>query len=694
VRPQVTEAATKAAPQTATLSRDLSEFLIELSIGVHRYAMYPLGHPSLDPVVESIISRLAELLVDRRTLSIGVASKQLIIEGVATDQKHPVLSDLAKRLHEHQLGAISFEMGVTATTVSSVLAAIAEESERRGTPIGMRQGDAYPHWDHARVYRVGYEQLELKGASPGTGPGSGTLDRASALWLGLAQAALATDGPMPVAPDASIIARTIEGREKDSAYDQVIVGYMLQLAEELKGADDGESAKVRQRVSSLMNELDETTLQRLVQFGGNATQRKKFVLDANQSLAVDSVMKVVAAAATSSQQTISSSMTRLLSKLAVHAGSSTGAVRSQADTALRENVESLIDGWELKDPNPEAYTTVLDQMSIAASDMETEDTGEPLTGAERLVQMALEVDAFGPTVSKAVHDLVAAGGTGTLLRMLEEAPPECEASRTIKRHLTSPEEFRRLLGAGQVDMEALHRLVGEMGSTAVDPLLDVLADSDSRAVRRRVFDVLPGIGPVVAQRAIERLTDNRWFVLRNMLALLARLEDLPPGFDPQPFLDHSDHRVRREALPIAMRPGSHLRDRSLVTALSDDDERMVRMALLQIQDDVPEATVPTLAKRVITNEVRSDEIRTVAIRCLEHSTRPLARSVLLDLVTHGKTLFGKVKLAHTSPVVLEALRVLALKWANSLEAAEILEAAGKSKDPDVRLAICARPGAR
>ena len=61
--------------------------------------MYPPGHPSLDPVVGSIIARLAALLGERRTLSIGVAAKQRVIEGMVTDQDHPVLSDLATRLH-------------------------------------------------------------------------------------------------------------------------------------------------------------------------------------------------------------------------------------------------------------------------------------------------------------------------------------------------------------------------------------------------------------------------------------------------------------------------------------------------------------------------------------------------------------------------------------------------------------------
>ena len=682
----MTQDETELAVQQASLSRELSEFLIELSIGVHRYAMYPAGHPSHDPVLDNIVGRLSELFSERTSISIGVAARQLIIEGMATDQKHPVLSDLARRLHEHQLGAISFARGVTASEIAGLLEVLAEESGRGETPIGMREADDFPTWEHAKVHRVGYEKLELRDES-GAEP-SAELDRATALWLGLAQAALASDESLAASPDATTIARTIEGHGRDEAYDQAIVGYMLQLTDELKDTTDGESGKVRARVSTLMNELDENTLERLVKFGGNSAQRKKFVLDANQSLAVDSVVKVVSAAAATSEQTISSSMTRMLSKLAMHASGGTGGggARSQADTALRENVESLIEGWELKDPNPEAYTTVLDAMATAAPVFQPPDESDEITGAVRLVQMALEVDAFGPTISKAVQDMVTQGGTGGLMDMIATCPEGNAAAATIKQYLTSPEQFRKFLGADELDMKAVRALVAEMGPSAVDPLMDVLAESESRSVRRRIFDVLPGLGAFVGQRAIHRLGDSRWFVIRNLLALLQRMEHLLADFDPKPYLDHDDHRVRREALPLAMRPGSALRDRSLVAALTDEDERMVRMALLQIQDGVPQATLPTLVHRVVAAATCTDEIRTMAIRCLEHVDHPLARSALCEIVAGETTLCGKAKISDNSTVVLEALRILAATWPGHPQVDEILELASRSKDPGIRVA--------
>src|SRR5437879_11155755 len=95
------------ASERATLSRDLADFLIELSIALHKHAMYPEGHPSLAPAAAGVTRRAERLLQDRSTLSLGVARQQLVIEGVATDPKHPVLAELAGRLHRHHLGAMT-----------------------------------------------------------------------------------------------------------------------------------------------------------------------------------------------------------------------------------------------------------------------------------------------------------------------------------------------------------------------------------------------------------------------------------------------------------------------------------------------------------------------------------------------------------------------------------------------------------
>ena len=444
------------------------------------------------------------------------------------------------------------------------------------------------------------------------------MDRATQLWLGLAQSALATAEPLDpgTSPDPGSLVRTIAGHRREAAYDQVIVGYLLQLADELKSGGGSESEKVRRHVSTLVSELGDETLGRLVQMGGNEAQRHQFLLDANHSLAVEAVVKVVRATADASAQTISTSMTRLLSKLAVHAEKGGERVRGQADTALRENVEELIADWRLADPNPDQYTAVLDVMARATPLFEArvEREQEELSGPHRVVQMALEVDAWGPTVEAAIADLVGRGQTAVVLRLVDAAPASNQVAARARRHLTDPSQLKRVLAGSDVDEETLQALTERMDAIAIAPLLDVLSDSDSRVVRRKVFDRLVRMGPEVGERAVERLADGRWFVLRNMLALLQRLDRLPEGFDPMRLFDHPDQRVRREAIPLALRRRESP-ERVLAAALGDSDERTVRMELLELQNELPETLVPVLVNRVVRSE-RSSEMKALAARAL------------------------------------------------------------------------------
>ena len=688
---RVTEPGPPAKPKAAVLSRKHFELLIELSVAVHRYAMYPPGHPSLTAASENVVSRLSELFETQRGLTIGVGRGQLIVEGVPTDPNHPVLSELALRLAGHQLGAISFARGTDVHEVGGMLQILAEESDFEDEPVGMLPLERLPSWDHARIYPVEYDHLELR-EELGYDPAE--TDRATQLWLGLAQAAMDSDEALDpaAAPGPNTLARIIEKHPRDPGYDEVIADYLLQLADELKSGRDGEAEKVRQWVSTLLKELGGSTLSRLMEMGGSEKQRRRFILDANQGLAVDAVVKVLQATAEASAQSISHSMTGLLSKLAVHSGKGSEHMRAQADMALRENVDELIADWKLADPNPGSYTAMLDAMARSSPLFQAHVGRQEgrFSGPFRIVRLAVAVDAWGPTVQTAVGDLLAIGQAPSLIQLVESAPEDSRTAEQVLRDLTSPSQLKKVLASVDVNEDTLQMLTERMGTAAIPVLLDVLTDSDSRSVRRKVFDRLIQMGPQVGECAVEKLADGRWFVLRNMLVLLRRLDVLPVGFDPRTLLDHPDQRVRRESIPLALRKGEG-RERVLAAALGDTDERTVRMALLELHDDLPETLVPVLVNRVIKSE-RSAEIRALAARKLGNSHSPLALDVLLGLSTGGRTLLGKPRLAGKSAEVLAALQTLAHAWAADARAAEVLALAARSKDPDVRRAVVGERG--
>lgn len=677
--------ATPAGEKSVALTQDLSEFLIELSIALHRHAMYPDGHPSLMPAAIGVVNRLGGLLADRANLSLGVARKQLVIEGVATDPKHPVLQELAGRLHRHHIGAIRFEQGTQVEEVTGFLRTLAIEADLTDEPLGLGPPERLQAWPHIRAYPLTYGQLELVGEGEGEEGGGGGSAGAARLWIGLARAALQAPAEAEVeTSEPTAVAEAINKHERAEAYDQVIVGYLLQIADQLKVEGGAGSAALRQRISTLINKLDPVTLERLVEMSGDFAQRRKFVGDASRVFAVDAVVDVVKAAATASGQTISHSMLRLLSKLAAHADRGREPARPRADGELREQVQRLVSGWTLEDPNPDAYTLTLQAMSRAAP-LEREVGEAKSAEADRLILMSLEIGAYGEPVARSVEAMIESGRIVEVLELLEDAAPS-DAREAIWDQLSTPHALRAELTRTGAAIEPLEPLVLRLGPPAVDVLLDVMEESESRSVRRGTLDMVARFGERAGQRAAERLrTAGRpWYVRRNLLSLLAEVAYWPDDIDAGPFLADEDPRVRREAYRVLFQiPREH--DRAVSTALNDTDTRNLRQGLAAAREQLPQPAVPLLLRR-ISDEALPSDLRVGAIRVLEQTRSPLARDALLRLVVTGKSILGRTKLAAGSPEVVAAVRVLARRWGSDPAAKPALEAAARSRDDRIRAA--------
>lgn len=717
----------QSAVLRTALPRELSDFLIELSIALHKHAMYPGGHPTLAPASLGVARRLESLLAERGTLSLGVAREQLVIEGVATDPRHPVLKDLAERLHRHHLGAIAFARGVSGEEIDESLKLMAEDPSRGSEPIGLRPMSKVATWQHIRLFPLTFDRLQLVDAPEHAGAGErapSASAKSAQLWVGLAQAALASEDvekPVPVErrePDQPIephvpgreqaaplsdveieaaldavepaapleaaaaepvmVAQAIEAHERGTAYDQVIVGYMLQIADELKEAGGSGAVALRKRMSKLIAELDEQTLARLLDMGGDLSQRRQFILNASQGMAVDAVVEIVRAASGAGAP-ISRSMLRMLTKLGYHAERGGAAAREIAETNLRDQVAELVQGWALLDPNPDGYSTALERMAQASPALlapgEARYVPEPL----RLLEMACETGASGDTVLRAVDQLVLDGRLVEALKIVDRAPRPSAASEAIAARAATPESVRVLLSTPPVDLALLDRLLSHTGDAAAEPMLDTLALSESRQLRRALIDRLVRIGPPLGPHLIPRLGDERWYVVRNLLHLAAELPAAPSGLNAAQFAQHEDLRVRREALRVLFKDPA-VRTRAICTALTDADPRVKRLALAAAADGAcPEAAVPLVVALATGDE--DSELRVAAIRTLASEGGRLSLDALLRLTRMRRSVLGSVKRVHSEPEFLAALAALG-RFAGERRAREQLEQAAASKDPE------------
>ena len=141
--------------------------------------------------------------------------------------------------------------------------------------------------------------------------------------------------------------------------------------------------------------------------------------------------------------------------------------------------------------------------------------------------------------------------------------------------------------------------------------------------------------------------------------------------------------MRQEALKVLLRHPA-TRERAISDVLEGGDEAQTRIALTSLGGQCPPSLVaPVLA--VIGHP--NPELRLQAVRLLADSPSPLVVPQLLTLVRTRGGLLRRLRLLPATPVMLEALEVLAKRWANHRPVIAVLQLAGRSSDPQVRAAV-------
>jgi hypothetical protein len=677
-----------ARQTTTVLPRDLSDFVIELSIALHKHGMYPDGHPSLNEARAAVVRRLDALLLERQSLALGVARKQLIIEGLATDSRNPLLHGLAQQLHRHGVGAVKFLAGVRADEIEAVLNVLSADADRGAAAFQSGDSGERHRWEHVWLLPLTYDQLQLVNSPDSSSPTTPNEQRTSQLWLDLARAALQAEASADdTLIDPEVVAGAINAHAREQAYDQVIIGYLLQIAGELSNGTELESGVLRKHMSELVGALEPDQLRQLLELGGDITQRGRFLLDASRWLTVDAALALLEAAASASHQVISESLMRLFTKLAIHADRGVPAVRPEAESALRDQIQTLVSGWTLPDPSSQRYGAMLEHMSLERPLFMVPDDSLYRCEQERMVQMSLEVGCAGALVDEAVDAMLARGELATLVDLLGRASEESEAATAIKRRVATVKNLQRLLDDGSPESREAKWIVQQLGLEAAEPLLEALATADTRARRRLLLDQLRPLAPLVADVIVARLSGAPWYLQRNLLVLLEGLPALPGGFAIAPYAVHEDVRVRRQAFRLLIKLPAE-RDSAICAALRDGDDQIVRLALGTALEQCPRGALQIIVQRLTARDFDA-ELELLAVRVVGSVREPAAIDCLLDYVGKSRGWFRVRLLARRSPRLLAALAGLAANWADEPRVAVILKRASRHPDPAIRAAVSA-----
>ncbi len=611
---------------SAAGTRQLAEVLLALAGVVHRVWLEPGGESALPTLIGTLERALGSALAHRDLLTVEVGRVQLVVEGMETSADFEPLRELAVQFRERGIGALDFLPGVTAAELTLVLSAIASP--------GPGSWPSTPHFS-----------LRPPASSSKVG-----LDP----WLGLERLLLDdAERPHPHR-DPHEMAIALELHPVSATWDARVLEQLLLVARDATVEPAG-----RLVLAELIALLPPATLRRLLAPVSASSVQREFVHEVAPLLPPRGALRLLQLMAAGREGELTAPALGVLASIALRAEQ---PGHPAARRALTEELRRLASGAT----TPEAAA----QAPRLAP--------EP----ERVLKLALECGIVERGILIAADRMIARRQVSPLLALLETVPREDPVARALRGRVFHPQTVRVLLEASPVDLEALDRLIPATGIEAAPALLDALAESRERRVRLRLLDLLARYGSAIGPIATNRIDGTPWYVQRNVLSLLGRLPDLPDAFSAEPLLLHRDARVRHEAIALTIAADPGLRERTLAEALETGYEPTVRLALVALGDRCPPDFVPRLIARVADTDL-DPELRALAVTAIARVPDPVVLRVLRRLVVaRGITKFGR--LAPKTPLMLAALRGLAIDWQSHPKVAPLLETARQSRDPEVK----------
>jgi hypothetical protein len=624
---------------------EIQAFLVEFARSVQRLGLYPSGHPVAAEMSASTYERLLAALTGREALNIHVDRRTLTIEGVETDPEHILFRGLAQRLYRHLLFEVTFNRGIGPIELGTFLSTLAIVPGAAAEPLGSTGSALSGRWPNILLEAIPFEALAL--AEEGS-------EESDAHWSGEAAAQEALQ----------------EARSRLAGLD------LPRLSEVLREAERDDQAALHDGIARLVLEMEPGTMRELM-----LSLPESYRKNAAETAVERSIQELIEAADEGRAGFATEALLQLLVKLALLTEEEGASPDPEADAMLVALLQRMGTGWDIENPNPSDYQQALRSYQQTASDLKADIEWDERPDSERIVQISLELDETAPPTLKATADLISGGRTGALLDILDDAPTGAVTAQDLWQRVDRKDTVGCLLRHRPVDYRTLDRMINRIWVESAGPMLDSLLESESRLERLTLLDCLSRIGPEIGPLILERLDDPHWYRIRNLLSLLGQLPTLPEGFSPEPYLDHTDARVRREAFQIALTQrigGAGI----VIRALGDPDSLVVEKGLLAARRNASPEIVNLLIG-LVSDPGRSVRLRILGLRALGSVRSPAAFATLRELVWERRWPFRRT-LAAKSALMLEALATIARNWHREPGAQPLLAAARRSSDPQIR----------
>jgi HEAT repeat protein len=229
-------------------------------------------------------------------------------------------------------------------------------------------------------------------------------------------------------------------------------------------------------------------------------------------------------------------------------------------------------------------------------------------------------------------------------------------------------------------LEEVNNFLVLLQRNSIQPLVKLLGELKNSKTRRVLCDSLSEIGKNAIELIAPFLDDKRWYLVRNITYILGRIGKEQAFTYLQKSFNHSEIRVRREAVQALGLIGGSKAVGLLIRALNDTDVRIRSMAAINVGKIGKTAGLATLLEIVQTKDFAKRDPTEVkaffdAIGMIgSNEATPVLEEILLR-----RSLFGRGKMDDLRIGSANALGMI-----GSVEARAILAEGRDSKDESVR----------
>ena len=214
----------------------------------------------------------------------------------------------------------------------------------------------------------------------------------------------------------------------------------------------------------------------------------------------------------------------------------------------------------------------------------------------------------------------------------------------------------RLANRDDSEITVLRQIISAREHDGIETLLDMLIEDGSSHLRRVIYDTLVVYGEAIRPHLHKRLSDNRWFVVRQVAALLGELGGKDSLDRLEKIYANEDTRVKKEVLKSLSRIKSVRSKEILMNALLEHDMSIKSQAMISLGMLKDESAIDTIGT-IITDkgsfyddsmEMQKEGIKALGIIGSEQAVQYLEK-IALKSVWFGKNELDEVKsLAVTS----------------------------------------------